>query len=147
MNGVNKRVTARVCAGMGFSPSQDEQDDCTDRATALARSLAPEEIRAGDYVTVLHEICELPSFFWDCDSALTRRDELVRMQLVPKNGGVPLKVKSVCLPFVLVKHPSGRKRPLDVRQCRREKLDQTYAEAAWRSQSIGGSKKKHKKRN
>ena len=127
---MNLLVDGGVCGRMENSPHQSR---FAESAGSLAKPLAPEEICAGDYVTVLHEICELPSFLWCSDGALTRRDELVRMKLMPKRGGVPLKVKSVCLPFVLVKHPSGSKRPLDVRQCRLAKLDREYAEAAWRS--------------
>ena len=107
----------------------------------MAKSLAPEDVRAGDYVTVLHVVHELPSMMWCNDMSLIERDEIVRMQFMPDNGGEPLKVKSVCLPFVLVKYASGKKGPLDVRRCRLAKLDRAYAEAV-----LGKRKSKQKRR-
>lgn len=102
-------------------------DSCT-----LAKPLAPEEVRVGDYVSLLHVYYDLPSFFWCCDSAMQSREELVRLRYLPETGGVPLRVKSVCLPFVLVKHPAGGRRTLDVRRVRLARLDRDYATAAWK---------------
>lgn len=100
-------------------------------ASKLAKSLAPEEIRAGDFVAQLYHVCEFPSWFW-CDSGLaSARDELVRIQYTPEDGGVPLKVKSVCLPFVLVRDPRGRKFTLDIRRVKLARLDCEYAKTAW----------------
>jgi len=101
-----------------------------DEAT-LAQTLAPEEIRPGDFVAILHEVCELPSYMWCGDAALLPRDELVRIRLMPSAEAVPLKVRAVCLPFVLAKEPAGRRRTLDVRRCRLARLDWTYAKEAW----------------
>jgi hypothetical protein len=67
-----------------------------------------------DYVAVLKEIIEVPSFHW-FDTALCKRDELVRMQCIPTGSGVPLKIKAVCLPFVFVKQPLGQCETIDVR--------------------------------
>jgi hypothetical protein len=128
---------------MAISRAKNRKRHRTDQAVTLAKSLAPEEIRAGDYVTLLHVVCEMPALVWCDDIALTGRDEIVRLQLVPENGGEPLKVKSVCLPFVLVKDASGKKRPLDIRRQRLAKLDPAYARAAWEKRK---SKKKRTKR-
>ena len=109
--------------------------------STLAKSLAPEDVCVGDYVTQLHEIREWPTFFWFCDSTFEQREELLRIRLVPENGGVPLKVKSVCLPFVLVKPAKGKLFTLDVRRSRLARLSKSYARIAWQSH-----KKKKKKR-
>jgi hypothetical protein len=101
------------------------------RGGALAKPLAPEEIRVGDFVTPLHVFYDFPSFFWD-DSAIGRRDETVRICYIPETGGVPLKVKSICLPFLLAKHPRGEQQTLDVRRVRLARLDPTYAKTAWK---------------
>lgn len=100
---------------------------------AVAKSLAPEEIHRGDYVAVLHVVCELPSFLWCADAATLPPNEPVRMPFTPTQAGLPLKVKSICLPFVLVKHPTGEHESLDIRQCRLARLDRGYAEAACRT--------------
>jgi hypothetical protein len=99
----------------------------------LAKALAPEEIRSGDYVTPLDEIAELPSFLWCADATIVPHDQPVRIRFTSPSGGVPLKVKSVCLPFVLVRHPQGERRMLDVRKCRLARLDRTHARAAWKA--------------
>lgn len=124
---------------MVHSRSTDETQK-KDSAT-LAKPLAPEEIRAGDYVSPLYVIYEVPSFFWCCDSNLQRRDELVRLCCLPQAGGAPLKVISVCLPFVLVKLPGGERQSLDVRKVRLARLDARLCQACLENsqeKEIGG---------
>jgi hypothetical protein len=98
-----------------------------------AKVLAPEDVRAGDYVALLHVVYELPSFFWCGGVGTIRPEEPVRIPFVPNNGGVPLRVRSICLPFILVKAPSGQLRNLDVRRYRLARLDRAHARAAWKA--------------
>ena len=51
---------------------------------------------------------------------------------MPTDGGVPLKVKAVSLPFVLVRTPGKRVETIDLRQCRIARLDRGYAKLAWK---------------
>jgi hypothetical protein len=106
-----------------------------------AKVLAPEDVRAGDYVALLHVIQEIPSFLWCGEIGTNRSVEPVRVPLIPKNGGVPFRVRSVCLPFILVKAPSGDFRNFDVRRYRLARLDRAHARAAWKA-----CKKIHHKR-
>lgn len=99
----------------------------------MAKVLAPEDVRAGDYVAVLQVVCELPSFLWCGDSSTGRMDEPLRIPFMPKQGGTPLRVRSICLPFILVKTPSGKHRTLDVRLHLVARLDRTYAKIAWKA--------------
>jgi hypothetical protein len=110
--------------------------------STLAKSLAPEEIRPGDFVAILHVVCELPSFLWCADASTLPLGEPVRVQFAPEHGGVPLKVKSVCLPFVLVKSPFGDTRSLDVRRYRLARLDKSYATTAWKAHKTARSRRK-----
>ncbi|HEV8004320.1 MAG TPA: hypothetical protein VGP63_30935 [Planctomycetaceae bacterium] len=98
-----------------------------------AKVLAPEDVRAGDYVALLHVVFELPSFLWCSGIGTIRPDEPVRIPFVPNNGGVPLRVRSICLPFILVKAPCGKLRNLDVRRYRLARLDRAHARAAWKA--------------
>jgi hypothetical protein len=98
-----------------------------------AKVLAPEDVRAGDYVALLHVVREMPSFWWCGGIGTIPPDEPVRVPFVPRNGGVPFQVRSICLPFVLVKTPSGELRNLDVRRFRLVRLDRTHARAAWKA--------------
>lgn len=103
-------------------------------AATMARRLAPEEIRPGDYVAVLRETNEWPSFFWNCAGVPLPPDKLVRIARMPEQPGTPFKVRSICLPFVLVKQPSGESKTLDVRNCELARLDEAFARQAWKAQ-------------
>ena len=121
-----------VWTGMASSVETRSQTRATSASSRLAKALAPEEIRAGDFVTPLHVVAEVPSYFW-CDEAWDRpRDEPVRIRFTPTSDGLPLKVKSVCLPFVLVKHASGAKLTIDVRTCQLARLDARFGKLAWK---------------
>ena len=93
----------------------------------LVASIAPEDLRCGDFVAILSVIHEYPSFLWCCDSGMVPREEPVRMSYIWADGGVPLKIKAVCLPFVFVKDPAGNYRNLDTRLCRLVRLSPGYA--------------------
>jgi hypothetical protein len=101
----------------------------------VARSLAAEDLRCGDFVAILQETVEWPSFFWDSDPQLLPPEQPVRLVTRGRDGGTPLKVKAICLPFVLVKKPDGGHRTLDVRQHRLVRLSGKYAQAAWKALS------------
>ena len=113
---------------------ETDAGNCAGRAeSTLAKVLAPEDVRIGDYVALLHVVCELPSFWW-CDGiSAMRPDEPVRVPFLVENGGIPLEVRSVCLPFILVKTPIGELRNLDVRRYRLARLDRGYAMTAWKA--------------
>ena len=98
-------------------------------APTLAKALAPEEIRPGDFVAVLYQMYELPSYMWCADASLLPRDELVRIRMTPTEDPTPLKVSAVCLPFVLVREPCGRERGVDIRRQRLARLDKQFARA------------------
>jgi hypothetical protein len=115
------------------SPDSIELEQPSRAGSTLAKLLAPEDIRRGDYVTPLDVLAEVPSFFWCCDdAAISPREVPVRMRFLSATGGVPLKVRRVCLPFVLVKHPRGEQHTLDTRKCRLARLDKRFAKAAWK---------------
>jgi len=100
--------------------------------TSLAARVAPEDLRVGDFVAVLSEIVELPSFLW-CEALPTDRSELVRLRYLPTEDRAPKKVKAVCLPFVFVKLPCGKHQIIDMRLTSLARLDQCYAKEVWKS--------------
>src|SRR6185312_5453292 len=53
-----------------------EQDH---QGSTVAAVAAPEDLRRGDFVAVLSEVVELPSFLW-CDVSASERGELVRIR-------------------------------------------------------------------
>ncbi len=74
-------------------------------------------------------------------------DEPVRIQLVPHGSGRPLKVESICLPFVLVKRPSGKRRTLDLRTCRLAGLDEGFGTVSWKAHKKAYKKKVRAQKN
>lgn len=109
----------------------DVQTDNPAEETALAATVAPEDLRCGDYVSLLNEVFELPSWLWNCDAPLAPGHEYVRVQLAARDGGTPLKVQAICLPFVLLKTPKGKHRTVDLRSCQLVRLSAEYARRAW----------------
>jgi hypothetical protein len=102
----------------------------------LARALAPEDILPGDYVAVLHEVYEYPTWFWCDDGFGLPRDEAVWVRFRPHDDAAVMKVLAVCLPFVLVREPCGRRRTMDVRRRPLARLAKSYGGAAWRAYRI-----------
>ncbi|HEY3392999.1 MAG TPA: hypothetical protein VGK58_09850 [Lacipirellulaceae bacterium] len=108
----------------------------------LAKSLAPEDIRPGDYVTPLHLLAEVPSYWWCDDDWSLPRDRTVYIRFITNCDGAPLRVKSVCLPFVLVKQPGGQSLTVDLRKCQLAKLHDGYARRAWKAYRNAARKRK-----
>jgi hypothetical protein len=103
--------------------------------TYVSRSLAAEDLRCGDFVSILYESVEFPSFWWSCDPQLWPPGEPVRLTCLSSDGGTPLKVKAICLPFVFVKKPCGQHLTLDVRRHRLVRLTPNYARPVWKAMS------------
>jgi hypothetical protein len=118
-----------------MASSQTTASETNHRAAGatLARALAPEDIRPGDYVSPLHLVCEAPSYWWRDENWNLPREEPVRIRYITNCDGAPLRVKSVCLPFVLVKQPGGKILSLDMRKCQFARLDANYARRAWKA--------------
>ncbi len=110
--------------------------------TTLAASVAGEDIACDDFIAVMNEIVELPSYLWSgCDVSLPP-DELVRLRFLPCDAGEPRKVIAVCLPFVYAKEPDGSVVTLDVRRHRLMRLDRSCARAAWKQRKSSRKRRK-----
>ena len=131
---------------MASSRSKNAKARRANQVSTLAKSLAPKEICAGDYVAVLHIVFEFPALVWVDDFSLIDYDEMIRLPFIPNETGAPLRVKAVCLPFVLVKHPCGKHQTLDVRHHRLAKIDQAYAKLAIKAHQSKKKKRKQKKK-
>jgi hypothetical protein len=105
----------------------------TQSESLMAKSLAAEDLRCGDFVSVLHEIVEWPSCYWPNHSHQLTPSEPVRLQQKSSDGGIPLKVKAICLPFVFVKLPDGQHKMLDVRRQHLVRLSPDFARPVWQT--------------
>src|SRR5436305_14075311 len=80
--------------------------------SSIAAVVAPEDLRRGNFVAVLSEIIELPTFLW-AETLSSGRGEMVRIRRLPTENRAPLKIKAICLPFVFVKRPNGQFQTID----------------------------------
>lgn len=91
----------------------------------IARPLAPEDLRPGQHVSVLHVVVEREAAPWECVSpSATLQPTKLR---VPPCGSLPVEVVDICLPFVLVKSVRGKCRTLDVRRFRLARVSDDFA--------------------
>ena len=100
--------------------------------TSVAARIAGEDIKPGDYVTVLTELREWPSFMWNGSGISLPADELVCIRHMPFDAGELHRVIAVCLPFVYVKRTQGDVFPIDTRQRQLVRLDRANAQFVWR---------------
>jgi hypothetical protein len=108
----------------------DESECAAD--IALAKALAPEEIRPGDYVAPLFMVVEWPSWYRD-DCVLGESREPLQNAMLPPCEPTPLKVVAVCLPLVLARSPTGEEGTLDIRRFRLARLERRFARRAWKA--------------
>ncbi len=109
--------------------TQTERMQADQQGVSAVRLLAPEDIQVGDFVAILSVRIDLPSFLWPCRDSL-RVDELISLDFTSGGSAVPLKVTSVCLPYVLTRAPDGTPNMLDVRRQRLGRLSNHFARKA-----------------
>ncbi|MFZ5832551.1 MAG: hypothetical protein ACOY3P_20885 [Planctomycetota bacterium] len=97
-----------------------------------AATVAGEDLACGDYVSLLNETVEVPSYLWDWCGASLSPHELVSLRLIPRSAGQPLKVIAVCLPFVYAKTPKGEVSTIDTRRVQLVRLDRKCAKVVWK---------------
>ncbi|WP_182871445.1 hypothetical protein [Stieleria mannarensis] len=114
----------------------------TPSCTTVAARIAGEDIKPGDYVSVLNEIVELPSFLWSCSAASLPVEDPVRIRYMPDEAGQPFKVVAVCLPFVYAKRPKGGITTFDTRQHQLVRLDRRNGRSVWKQIKKSLRKKK-----
>jgi hypothetical protein len=100
-----------------------------DTEITVSKLLPPEDVRPGDFITLLRETCEFLNLWAACDP-LMKREPMLRAEFTAKDAGVPLRVVAVCLPFVLVEDVSQTHRTLDLRRQVVARLDENYARKA-----------------
>ena len=109
--------------------------------TTVAARIAGEDIAKGDYITVLSEIIEVPSFLWSCSGLSHPIDEPVRTRYLPRAIGEPHRVVAVCLPFVYAKRPKGNLIAFDTRQQQLVRLDRSNGRSLWKQMRKSAKKK------
>lgn len=98
----------------------------------MAARIAGEDIARGDFVAVISEIIEFPSFFWNCSPVALAPEEPVRVRYLSEDAGQPYKVIGVCLPFVYVKSHMGAVIIIDTRRRQLVRLNRDCARSVWK---------------
>ena len=104
------------------------------REATLAKALAPEDIRPGDFVTPLFVIAEVPSYWWFGG----------RLEPAARSAGAHsphaamrrrAAESAIGLPAVRARENGRRasERSIDLRKCQLARLDQRYAKRAWKA--------------
>lgn len=96
--------------------------------STLARSLAPEDIQAGQFVMALNE--QHQYLCGRCNPSDTPEYVVVEVLLRPDRVRMPRIVVAVNLPFVLVENFAGKTELLDIRKTRLVVVSDEFAFAA-----------------
>jgi len=92
------------------------------------RRVAPEDLKAGQYVAVSAMLCQyVPN---DRDLKPGQVLDAARVRAIPHDAGQPLRVEAVALPFVLVVDRDGDVRTLDTRRHQIVRLPKAFGAAA-----------------
>lgn len=110
--------------------------DAMTKKIDIAKALAPEDIRPGVYVSVLHIVLEHLGMFCAQDAAY-QRIEPVRVLWLPFDCS-PVEVVAVCLPFILVTDAKGNHCTLDVRRYRLARVSDHFGRKAFKRTRKGG---------
>lgn len=104
----------------------------------VARPLAPEDVRVGQYVCTLQFVveCVAPA---ELDS--WRPPRLIRLQCLPFNTE-PQRVLAVCLPFVFVRCVDGDLETIDVRRHSLARVSKSFGQLAFKKAKAARDKAK-----
>jgi hypothetical protein len=99
--------------------------------STVARPVAAEDLSKGDYIAILSQCIELLPCYFDCDSPWSHTGQPLRywFQTLGSSQGI-FRIKSICLPWILVKDAQGNARQLDVRQLQLARLTRSYVKTA-----------------
>ncbi|MGE3180441.1 MAG: hypothetical protein AB7N71_02345 [Phycisphaerae bacterium] len=98
--------------------------------TRIAKTLAPEDLQPGQYITVLHETRQIAPFgAIFADQPVVTTLEPLTLTTWPCDAEI-LRVIEVCLPLVLVRTYKNEHRMLDVRAVQLARLRKSFAKAA-----------------
>lgn len=89
----------------------------TTKHRSTARSLAPEDVRPGQYVIITQVVYEFLPYAYLFEINRSQPIELLRIAYTSPDCK-PMRVVDVCLPVVVVKMPTGEHNTLDTRQVR-----------------------------
>lgn len=96
------------------------------------RRFVVDDLRRGSYIVILHEVVEIPGWLiggprWDAEPSGMLRLEWTQSE------GIPLKVRDVCLPYLLTREWHGKPRMVDTRMVHLGIVNPRYAQKVWKA--------------
>lgn len=103
-----------------------------EKELTLASPVAPEDLRPGSYVAILHMVWE--HLRPPCDFPPGQPVKPTRSVWLPAPElAGPLKVREVCIPYVLVEQPGGGCRTIDLRRYQLARLSESFGAEAFKA--------------
>jgi len=106
------------------------------------QTLAPDDIKRGDYITITHDTCQLIQ--GDCDAG--RPLEIVRLTYIPMEAGEALRVIEACLPFIIAEDSRGNIEHVDLREQHIARVSKRFGKAERRHRKQLEKKERKKAR-
>lgn len=107
------------------------KEESKTKETAASRVLAPEDVRAGEYVCLHKVVYEFPGFLLCCGEEWKQKD-VAQCSLLPSAGGIPMRVVEVCIPYILVETHEGKHQTLDLRRQQVARVSRRYGARAFK---------------
>jgi len=112
------------------------------KENTLARSLAPEDIKVGTYVMVLHQQRQI--MMAKCSAIGEPEVIIVPVVIRPSWSELPAKVLAVSLPYIVVGRPETKTEIIDTCSDRLAKVPKAFAKVAIKPHMPKKDKKKKK---
>jgi len=116
---------------------------------SVCRAIHPEDLSAGDFVTVLQQVHQVGTFAW-CGIDTYQFPPNEAIELTIRGNFEALKVKDICYPFLLCTDNDGKVHVIDSRSEQLGRLDPSFVDnlnkATKAQQRKKDKKKKSKKR-
>lgn len=108
------------------------------KAMSFATAVGPEDLAAGDYITITRTTHEYVT--GECD--WKGKVEPSRVTMMNGFAGWPYKVVAVAMPFAIVVDADGDHMPIDTRRHQLARVATAYGRATFKSVSKGKKKSK-----
>ena len=114
-----------------------------EEAVALVtRFVAPDDIRAGQFMMTMHHLCQAPILK---DEGVEPEILVLQFTMRPYRTEIPRKVLSVCLPFVVLELADKSTEVVDTRSTRLSRVNKQFAKAARKPHQKKNEKSKEKR--
>lgn len=102
-----------------------------DKLSKASRLIGPEDVRAGQYVTIAEMTWQVLCVPDDACGPLAEEPRILHVTGWPEGAGWPLRIVKVCIPYVFAETVAGAHVTLDLRRHRLSRLSKSYGKAVF----------------